>query len=206
MGSRVKGQRRKRPAPQPIPKIHADAMRDVCLLDTNRSRGARDYALIILMLHGLRVGEVRQVRAQDLELFEEKPALMVKFAKGGRDRRVPLAPDAVRALKVQLMDARGDLRQEGPVFPSHTDPTVAMFERAVQRMVKRRAQQANVPDASKMHPHRFRHTFAAGYLRRGGNINALQKLLGHAHLETTAEYLNIVPDEVDQDARETGML
>jgi integrase/recombinase XerD len=39
--------------------------------------------------------------------------------------------------------------------------------------------------------HSTRHTFAVGYLRRGGNVFALQRVMGHSDLETTRKYVNM---------------
>lgn len=45
------------------------------------------------------------------------------------------------------------------------------------------------------HPHQFRHSFAVNWLRCGGDIIVLHKILGHAKVQTTMEYLKIVPTD-----------
>lgn len=50
------------------------------------------------------------------------------------------------------------------------------------------ADRAGVRNASV---HRFRHTFAVGFLRNGGNVFALQEILGHARIDTVKIYVRL---------------
>jgi integrase len=96
--------------------------------------------------------------------------LTVERAKSGRPRRIPLDAETVEILK-------GWRRETDGVF--------------VQPWRPRHAQRAAINSSdSKVnwHWHQLRHTFATQYLRDGGSIEALSKLLGHSEVRTTEIY------------------
>jgi integrase/recombinase XerD len=72
--------------------------------------------------------------------------------------------------------------------------TMPFSKRTVERMVKKVANKAGLTQA--VVPHVLRHTFACDAIRRGISLPALQKILGHDRLETTAIYLNLTPQHV----------
>lgn len=69
-----------------------------------------------------------------------------------------------------------------------------MTTRTIQRLVKRVAQRARLTRATS--PHVLRHTFSVTAIQKGISLPALQRLLGHDHLTTTAVYLNLSPEHV----------
>jgi integrase/recombinase XerD len=65
--------------------------------------------------------------------------------------------------------------------------TVRLVDQVCQRVSKR--------VGLRVHPHRFRHTFAVGMLRNGTDIRTLQKLMGHASVQILLRYLNLANQE-----------
>lgn len=75
------------------------------------------------------------------------------------------------------------------------DPSLfGVREAGVQQMLRNNGKRAGVQN---VHPHRFRHTFAIMYLRNGGDVFTLQRLLGHADLETVQHYLALVKADLE---------
>lgn len=56
-------------------------------------------------------------------------------------------------------------------------------------------------EVSKVHPHKFRHTFAINFLRNGGNIALLKELLGHETIEMVLVYAKIADQDIDDGAK-----
>lgn len=148
--------------------------------------GHRDAALIAVgYTCGLRRAELAGLHLEDLDT--EQGALVVRSGKGNKERVVPVAPGAMDAL-LDWLDARGPWA--GPLFTrvSQTDnvqPTEGLSEQAVYNILVKRAGQSSVKTFS---PHDLRRTFAGDLLDAGADIATVQKLMGHANVNTTAGY------------------
>lgn len=142
----------------------------------------RDRLLLrLLYFLALRVSEALDLRFEDVDPVER----MVKIChartpsglpKGRKERFVPIDPETLRL----IVDYAGT-RNRGPLF------TIGV--RLVQRMIKKYAEQAGIPDWKRVTPHKLRHSFAVHWVRCGGDLERLRRILGHESLETTQVYL-----------------
>lgn len=142
---------------------------------------ARDRAMFLLMLRcGLRISEVAHLQLNDLYLAEVHPRL-VAHGKGNKERAVYLSAQAEHALRAYL-DERP--RTASPfVFLSYLQG--GMSTTAIhKRLMRYRAQAALTLTA-----HRLRHTFANDLVSADVSVTSIQRLLGHAWLETTQTYV-----------------
>ncbi len=146
--------------------------------------GDRDR-LIVRMLYatGVRVSELVNVRRRDID-FDRQTVKV--FGKGARER-VVLMPS----------DMAGDLTaycERHGLGPG--DLLFDLTPRTVQRDIKVLARRAGI--GKNVTPHKLRHSFATHMLQNGGNVVAIQKLLGHASLNTTQIYTHYNVDDLKE--------
>jgi site-specific recombinase XerD len=154
-----------------------------------RSGKKRDLAILQVLRHtGLRVGELCDLRLDDIDLSERKGTLTVRQGKGAKHRTMPLNADARHALGVYL--AVRPRTDDDHLFLGQRGRGVS--EQAVWYLVTKYARRAGLEDVS---PHTLRHSFGKQLLDATKDLVAVAALLGHEKLETTAIYTQ--PSERD---------
>mgnify|MGYP000847547108 CR=1 FL=1 len=158
-------------------------------VDGRRPTAYRDIAIMLVLLDcGLRASELCALAYRDYD--RKQGRLSVRHGKGDKPRVVFIGQSAQRALWRYLV-SRDELRPADPLF-ARSDNGGPMERNGLRMMIERAGARAGVPGACA---HRFRHTFAVNYLRNGGNIAALQDMLGHSTLEMVRRYARLA--EVD---------
>jgi integrase/recombinase XerD len=146
-------------------------------------RSLRHRALLATLYGGgLRVSEVTQLKVADVDA--RRSVLWVRQGKGRKDRQTLLSPKLLELLRAYW-------RAERPtewLFPNATG-TRPISPKAVFLACRSAAQIAGI--SKPVHPHSLRHAFATHLLEAGTNLRTIQILLGHAHLQTTARYLQV---------------
>jgi integrase/recombinase XerD len=145
----------------------------------------RRLLLIVLCLldTGARIGEVLKLRVSDLNLDD---LLVTLDGKGRKQRIVPFSFELRKALHRYITDF--NRKPESLLFA--TSGETELGRRNTLRDVKVLCNSLGfTPPRRTLHA--TRHTFATGYLRRGGNVFALQRVMGHSDLETTKRYAHM---------------
>jgi site-specific recombinase XerD len=150
----------------------------------------RATAIILVLLDtGMRLNELLSMRLPNLDLEAGRAKI---FGKGTKERFVYFGKSTKRALWRYMSLARAEpvLGAEN-VFLSEDGRPIT--QRYLAHILAKVSKWGGV---QKVHPHRFRRTAAIQFLRNGGNIFALQKLLGHETLDMVWHYVELASDDV----------
>jgi integrase/recombinase XerC len=173
--------RTRRPLPRALTEHDARAAaRDIGEESDDAAVQARDVALFTLLYGcGLRISEALALDVRDAP--REAPLRVV--GKGSKERIVPVLP-VVREAIAAWLEYHPSPVPDAPLFTgvrgARLDPGVA------QRTLRNFRRHAGLPEHAT--PHALRHSFATHLLAHGGDLRAIQDLLGHASLSTTQRY------------------
>ncbi|MFP4344261.1 MAG: tyrosine-type recombinase/integrase [Anaerolineales bacterium] len=174
--------------------------RDKDKVSNKRPTATRDEALICLLVDtGIRASELCNATIRDLDMANRR---LKVYGKGAKERVLPFGDTTARLLWRYMVE-RPAAEPSHPLFALITNDKKPIARRLLWQTVRRIADRAEVPDA---HPHRFRHTFAIEYLRNGGDIYTLQRLLGHSSLDMVRTYLAIAQADVEAAYRKASPL
>jgi integrase/recombinase XerC len=151
--------------------------------------GKRDTAVLALLYGcGLRLGEALALNRRDAPRVrgDEIPTLVV-MGKGRKQRAVPVLPAVAAAIEDYIAACPFDGDGEAPLFRGARG--ARLNPRLVQRRLQRLRARLGLPDSAT--PHALRHSFATHLLAGGGDLRAIQELLGHASLSTTQRYTEV---------------
>ncbi len=148
---------------------------------------ARDAAVMALLYgSGLRISEALGLKRRDVPLPGGGDVLVVT-GKGNKTRMVPVLLNVLKLVQDYVAVCPHPLPPEGPIFVgARGGPLKA---RIIQLTMERLRGVLGLPDSAT--PHALRHSFATHLLSRGGDLRAIQELLGHSSLSTTQIYTGI---------------
>jgi integrase/recombinase XerD len=157
---------------------------------TLRATRVRDRAIVLVLLDtGCRAAELCALLLGDVDM--KTGAVQVRRGKGDKGRTVYLGNLAREALW-RYVSKRKDARPGDPLF--ETTKHSSMDRNALRKMLLGAGQRAEIVEP--VTPHRLRHTFAITYLRNGGDVYTLQRLLGHSSMDMVRRYLALAQTDI----------
>jgi integrase/recombinase XerC len=176
-----------------LPKpLSAAAARGVCDPATRAGEEreqwvlARDAAVLALLYgSGLRIAEALSLTRAEAPTGTRDTLTVT--GKGGKTRMVPVLPAVRVAVEEYIGLCPYRLEPEGPLFRGAKGGPLS--PRIVQLAMEGLRGALGLPETAT--PHALRHSFATHLLGRGGDLRAIQELLGHASLSTTQIYTKV---------------
>lgn len=176
-----------RTVPRPISEPDSEAVLEaVGELAREPWIAKRDLAVLLLLYGcGLRIGEALALSTGDAPRTGDQ-SLLVR-GKGNKERRVPLLPAVTHAVEGYLAACPHKLTPKRPLFVGARG--AALSPRRIQERLVELRGLLGLPETAT--PHALRHSFASHLLASGGDLRAIQELLGHASLSTTQRYTEV---------------
>ena len=178
----ARGPKFRRKLPRPLTEDGARAMIDT-VADQSQTDwiAARDMAVVTVLYGcGLRISEALGLTGADHPL----PDVLRITGKGGKTRLVPVLPAAREAVARYAKLCPHDLTRNDPLFRGARGGP--LNPRLIALVMEKARLQLGLPASAT--PHAMRHSFATHLLSAGGDLRAIQELLGHASLSTTQAY------------------
>lgn len=151
----------------------------------------RDRAMVLAMLFGgLRAAEVRSLRLADVDMGLRRVRVV---GKGDKERRVPVDDTFFSECAAYLRSERPEACRTAECFvvlrgPTRGQPLTEAGLRKVFRTHRERS------GATRVRPHRLRHTYGTELAAAGVDLLVLRELMGHHSPETTARYVHLSSD------------
>lgn len=173
----------------PVTVLNFDEVQRILNLNDKQSLlGFRDYTIFTLIYRlGLRIGEVRNISLDDIDLVNETVQV---FGKGRKTRLLPLISDLTLLLKqwIQTRKMMKNADTENALFLSKKGNQIS--ERVIQENFQKLVKKAGKLTLEKVTPHSLRHAFASHAMDSKCDLITLKYFLGHARLSSTEVYLH----------------
>lgn len=161
---------------------------------------ARDKAIVSLLFDtGIRASELCDLTLDCVHLDTRDGCYIKVLGKGRKEREIGLGKQARLALHRYISRYRKAPRDEQHVFLSRYSTPLTI--NGLGQIVQRLGTWAEVTGV-RCSPHTFRHTFAINYLKAGGDVYKLSRLMGHSSVSVTEKYLKAFQSK---DARADGL-
>jgi integrase len=174
-----------------LSRVEVQALLDAAERKAGSAGGRTLYTGIAIVLYtGLRKGELFGLRWMDLDLDTLHLTVARSYSstpKSGKARHLRLPAALVPIVREWRLHCPAS--DEGLVIPRRTGPRAML---GLPRLMQSTGLRAVIRPW-----HQLRHTFASHFVMNGGNILALQKILGHSDLKMTMIYAHLAPDFLD---------
>jgi len=185
-----------RPPRKVIPTFSDSQIKELFnVIQVRTDDGYRDHAIILTLLDtGLRVSELCGVQLSNLWLED---GMLKVLGKGNKERLIPVGKQVQRCLWHYINRCRPEPAGGNCDFLFLTREGRPLTKDRVGKIMAHYGRKAGLKGV-RCSPHTLRHTAAVKFLRNGGDVFSLQRMLGHASLEMTRRYCELADMDVKQ--------
>lgn len=170
----------------PVKAITVFSEKDISLILSFKPRGfyeLRTWVLLLFLLDtGCRIDEVINLRDIDVDMDN---LLITVLGKGNKQRKVPFSVESRKVVFRYLQGKQRRILKSGLVFCCHNGSK--LMYRNVMRDVRKLCKKVGITKHVRLHL--TRHTFACHFMKNGGSIYTLSRILGHTSVSTTQIYI-----------------
>lgn len=141
---------------------------------------------------GNRASTICAVKIGDVDYIHKE--ITLRHTKNKKAQTIPLSPALEIALREYIRMWRRYAKAEAWLFPNVGEEQLtysALIQKYRRYCARRGVNKANI--------HGLRHNFAKGWIMNGGNVFALQKVLGHSNLNMTRRYVKLFAEDIKED-------
>jgi len=183
---------RMRPPKVALKEMSTYTSEQVAAIFDSAKVGWPQLAVKILLGTGVRAGEMCNLLLEDVEDDEDTMFLKIKRGKGSKFRRVPVSQRLRREIIRYINKNRPDGDAPNLLLLASGRPVSIL---PACDLLKRPRRRLGFP----LHAHKFRHTFATEYLRRGGEMERLRRILGHTTYSMVMRYVHLDKGDLGRD-------
>jgi len=163
------------------------------VIDTSRSAGFRAWTTILILLDtGLRANELVGLTLNEVNLED---GIVKVYGKGAKERIVPIGARVQRAIWKYFQHHRPEPANPlcNNLFLTKNGEPITVNR--LETIIEYHGKKAQVKGC-RCSPHSLRHTFVISYLRDGGNVFSLQRILGHSTLDMVRNYIALTQSDL----------
>jgi integrase/recombinase XerD len=171
--------------------------------------GFRDYVLFTLLFDtGLRIKEALNLTVDDLNIADKTIIVRAAVAKNGTSRLVPVSKRTAELLTGLVQEnyqqfVHKDIRRKPSFMFLLNNGKPLTYNQAYER-IRLHGEKAGIVGV-RVSPHTFRHTFAKLYVKNGGDLFTLQKILGH-HVSMVRKYVQMSKRDLQEKHEQSSPL
>jgi len=156
-----------------------------------RPTAVRDRTIILVLLDSM--VRVSELCGMETQLADLKAGTIKVLGKRGKERIVPISAETAEAVWYYL-SVRGKPRPKYAGVLFLTTEGRRMERNAVGKLIRTLGRRVGV----QANPHKFRHTGATQFVKNGGNVFALKRILGHATMTMVNRYVHMAQVDIEE--------